>query len=141
MGLGYKRSDLRANAEQKLADAILLLRSGSYSNAYYLAGYAVELGLKACIASRIAADTVPDKGLLTGFLSHEFGKLVGLAGLAGPLKSEMDGDAAFAANWAIVSEWSPDARYEAKDAMSAQIMVQALSDAQTGVLRWIRKFW
>jgi hypothetical protein len=38
MGLGYKRTDLRAMAQAKLDDAILLLQHGRFSNAYYLAG-------------------------------------------------------------------------------------------------------
>lgn len=64
MGLGLKRADLRANAQAKLDDAIFLLQHKRFSNAYYLAGYAVEIGLKACIAAQIAAETIPDKALL-----------------------------------------------------------------------------
>lgn len=47
MGLGYSRLDLRANAQAKLDDAVMLCKTGRYSNAYYLAGYSVEIGLKA----------------------------------------------------------------------------------------------
>jgi AbiV family abortive infection protein len=82
MGLGQKRNDLQANAQAKLDDAIILLQNGRYSNAYYLAGYAVEIGLKACIAARITAETIPDKEFIKGILNHQFTRLVGLAGLS-----------------------------------------------------------
>jgi len=59
MGTGYKRADLRANAQAKLDDAELLLENKKFANAYYLAGYAVEIGLKACIAAHISAETIP----------------------------------------------------------------------------------
>jgi HEPN domain-containing protein len=38
-------------AENKLADAKLLLEAGRGENAYYLAGYAVELMLKAILST------------------------------------------------------------------------------------------
>lgn len=81
MSLGLTRADLQANAQAKLDDAILLLKQGRYSNAYYLAGYAVEIGLKACIAAQITAETIPAKEFIKGILNHEFTGLVGLAGL------------------------------------------------------------
>jgi HEPN domain-containing protein len=61
MGLALKRLDLQHLSEAKLADAELLFANGRHSNAYYLAGYAVEIGLKACISRQILADTLPDK--------------------------------------------------------------------------------
>ena len=46
MGLGLRRADLRRLAEEKLADAELLLAHHRYANSYYLAGYAIEIALK-----------------------------------------------------------------------------------------------
>jgi hypothetical protein len=141
MGLGQKRADLRARAQAKLDDAIILLQHGRFSNAYYLAGYAVELGLKACIAAQITAETIPDKVFLKGILNHQFMGLAGLAGLSQALKDEQDNDQRFAANWALASEWEPDCRYEDKDGMSTQLLIQAINDPNTGVLRWIKTHW
>lgn len=141
MGLGYKRADLQANAQRKLDDAIILLQTKSFSNAYYLAGYAVELGLKACIAAQIAADTIPSKDILKKVLDHDFRVLMGLAGLATALKNQQDSDPDFGANWAIVAEWSPDARYESAPAMSAQVIINAIADQKSGVLTWIKNYW
>ncbi len=141
MGLGHKRTDLRANAQAKLDDATILLQAGRFSNAYYLAGYAVEIGLKACIAAKIIAETIPDKALMKNFLQHEFATLIGLAALGEQLKVQKDIDPDFAANWAIVSEWSPDARYETNDTSSADTIIAEINDPKSGVLQWIKTYW
>jgi hypothetical protein len=141
MPYGLKRADLRAISQSKLDDAAILFQYGRVSNAYYLAGYAVEIGLKACIAAQVSAETIPDKVFLKGILSHHFPLLIGLAGLAGPLKEQQDNDAEFASYWAIVNEWSPDCRYETKDKMSAQFMIQSVAHPTSGVLQWIKAHW
>jgi hypothetical protein len=66
MALGLKGTNLKALAQAKLDDAILLFDNKRYSNAYYLAGYAIELALKACIAKQFVADTIPDKSGSSG---------------------------------------------------------------------------
>jgi hypothetical protein len=141
MAFGMKRTELQALAQAKLDDAMILFAAGRASNAYYLSGYAVELGLKACIAAQISAETIPDKAFIKKILDHQFNVLVGLAGLQGALKEAQDKDVAFAANWAIASEWSPDCRYETKDKMSTQLMLVAIGDPKAGVLQWIRAHW
>lgn len=141
MPYGLKRADLQALAQAKLDDAQLLFEHARFSNSYYLAGYAVEIGLKACIARQVNAETIPDKYFLNNVLKHEFLKLIALAGLATALKEQQDRDPSFAAKWAIVSEWSPDARYESKDPCSAQVMLHALLHPDSGVFKWIRAYW
>ena len=78
-------------------------RSLPLRNISYLAGYAVEIGLKACIAAQISAETIPDKALIEKVFKHKFPTLVGLAGLGTRLKERQDADPEFAANWALVS--------------------------------------
>lgn len=141
MGPGLKREDLQANAQAKLDDAIILLQHGRFSNAYYLAGYAVEIGLKACIAAQISAETIPDKAFIKRILDHDFMNLVGLAGLAKALKDQEDQDDVFGANWALVCEWLPDSRYESSDPTSAQAIMSAIIDPKSGVFSWIKTHW
>jgi HEPN domain-containing protein len=43
------RAELRQLASDRIEDARILLAGGRWSAAYYLLGYAVETGLKACI--------------------------------------------------------------------------------------------
>jgi hypothetical protein len=52
------RAELRQLAEDRLRDAECLLAAGRWSGAYYLAGYAVECGLKACIMARVESTGV-----------------------------------------------------------------------------------
>lgn len=136
-----RRGDLQKMADAKLVDAEILFDAHRWSSAYYLSGYAVEFGLKACVARQISADTIPDKAILKDVLSHEFTKLIGLAGLRTDLKQEQDGNADFAANWAILSEWSPDARYKNSSQMEAAFILSAIQDKKNGVLQWIKRYW
>lgn len=66
-------------AEAKLVDARLLLGAGRAANAYYLAGYAVELMLKAIVSARFRTDTLPDRAVSTQVFVHDLRKLINLA--------------------------------------------------------------
>jgi HEPN domain-containing protein len=55
------RSSFRRVAARRLRDARALLRARCYSGAYYVAGYAVECALKACIARQTRATSYPPK--------------------------------------------------------------------------------
>jgi hypothetical protein len=141
VGLGHKRSSLQSLAQTKLDDAIILLNHKRFSNAFYLAGYTIELGLKACIAAQFTVDTIPDKGFVDKIYSHDLKQLVKLAGLATELQQAEDRDVNFAANWAIAAQWSESSRYEPQDAMSAQALIAAINDQNSGVLQWIKNYW
>jgi HEPN domain-containing protein len=134
------RPDLQRLADEKLADAKILLAAKSWSNAYYLAGYAVELALKACIAKRFKADTIPDKKVVDQTYRHDFRELVGTANL-GPDFQTKQTDAAFVANWGVVSAWSPDARYQSSSEQSARNLIAAIEDSTDGVLEWTKAHW
>ncbi len=139
--MALTRDLLRSLAETRLSDATLLLDEGRHSSAYYLAGYAVELGLKACISRQIDKDTIPDVEILRNVLKHDVRTLVGLAGLGAELEAEKARSPGFTVNWALVAEWRTESRYEIVDATSARLMVDAIAHVQDGVLPWIRKFW
>jgi HEPN domain-containing protein len=141
MAFGYRRTDLQAIARAKLEDALLLFKHGRFSNAYYLAGYAVEIGLKACIARQIVAETIPDRHFISETYRHELNKLIGAAGLTADLKAREQRSPAFAANWSTVAEWSPEKRYESIDSYSAQFMIEAVNEPENGVFPWIKIYW
>jgi hypothetical protein len=134
------RATLQKLARAKIEDAGLLFAHKRYSNAYYLYGYGVELGLKACIARQLVAETVPDKAILTGFLEHQITKLVGLAGLVGPLKEERR-NPEFDIRWSTVVEWSVESRYDMVDSVTAAAMKDAIESPTYGVLRWLQQHW
>jgi HEPN domain-containing protein len=80
------KADLEALADTRLDDAVHLFRATRYSAAYYLAGYAVELGIKACIASLFQANVIPEKSFVNAVYSHKLDELLGLAGIRGNSK-------------------------------------------------------
>jgi hypothetical protein len=141
MAMGMNKGDLQALAQSKADDAALLFKNRRFSNAYYLGGYAVELALKAVIAGRLSAETIPDKKFINDVYKHSYLDLVGLAGLKSDLIEQQNQDPAFGANWGIVAEWSPDVRYKEVDKMTAHYFLTAIIHEDHGVLKWIKTFW
>ena len=141
MGSEVAKTELEALAQEKLDDAAALIADSRWSSGYYLGGYAVELALKACIAKSFKAVTIPDKDLVSATYSHNFRSLVGTAGLSADLRNREQADRNFAANWGIVSSWSPEARYARATQQQAGELLQAISDEDDGVLAWIKAFW
>lgn len=140
-GLGYKRDDLKALADTKLEDAVLLLQHRRFSNAYYLGGYAIEIALKVCIARQFVADVIPDKAFVNQVFNHKLSELIGLAGLTAELKSRENAEPAFAASWAMVAQWDPETRYASIDPTTAQQFFVSIRDPTSGVMPWIKTFW
>lgn len=124
-------------ADAKLHDAKILLDSGSAANAYYLAGYAVELMLKAIISTQFKSDTIPDRDLVRSLFVHNLIKLAALAKLQDELKSKTD-DPDFDTFWQIVVNWSEDSRYGVASLDEARSLIEAIDNPQNGVLPWLR---
>lgn len=141
MAFGLKRTDLQAFAQGKIDDALILLDNERWSNAYYLAGYGVEIGLKACIARLMMADVIPDKKFIDAIYSHNIKELAAQAGLAADLRNIIDTDAEFSANWALCARWSPTARYDSFTRSSAQTLLHAIIEPNHGVFQWIKQNW
>lgn len=73
----------------RLREAKALFKAGEYSGAYYLAGYAIECGLKACIARGTQRYDFPDKEHAIKSFVHNPTELIKAAGLFGPLQLAM----------------------------------------------------
>lgn len=141
MSQGVTKYVLERLSQAKLDDALLLFKHDRWSNSFYLAGYAVELALKACVAKQFVAETILDKRFVNSIHTHEYTKLIGLAGLTADLRAKQDADSTFAANWGIAGEWTPEARYESNDKSSAHFLLSAVANPDHGVLSWIKTFW
>lgn len=137
------RADFQALAQGKLDDAHLLLRANRCSNAYYLAGYALELGFKAAACKLFFAQCLPDKGLVQDLYNkgHDLQALPGLAGLGEAFKDARKADVLLDANWSAASQWSVSSRYEMIDEFRAVEMVNAVGDDTHGVLTWLKMHW
>lgn len=136
-----RRPDLQLLAKAKIDDARLLVAHHRAGNAYYLAGYAVELGLKACIARQVLAEVIPDRRFLSAVYDHDLERLVIAADLADRFAERRRSDPLFAASWVNVRGWSPTSRYQDATIEQAREMVLAVGDPERGVLKWIQIFW
>ena len=135
------KADLQTLAQMRLDDSLYLFQAGRSSSAYYLAGYAVELGLKACIANLIQPNAIPDKGFINAVYVHKLDSLLSTAGLLPSFQTDAKADSDFAAYWAVASQWTEQSRYELWDPMSAASMIQAIHEPAHGVFRWVKAHW
>jgi HEPN domain-containing protein len=136
------RADLQQLAELRIAEAKVLLDAGFYAGAYYLAGYAVECGLKACIARLTRQNDFPDRKTVNRSYSHNLSELVDVAQLKTQLDSERQASLAFDTYWNAVKIWSEEARYDVSiTATKANELYVAITDPTDGVLPWLKKYW
>src|SRR5947209_19121906 len=108
------RAQLRQLAEDRLLDAGQLLTGGRPAGAYYLAGYAVECGLKACIMAHVetAAAIFQDRKFSEKCWTHDLEELLKLANLKPTLDADTAANAALFANWGVAKVWKETSRYE-----------------------------
>ncbi len=136
------RVEFQHLAEERLDEAKALLNLGKWGGAYYLAGYAVELALKACIIKTLMArDAFPDKEFSKNCYTHDIEKLVGLARLDQARKTATSADQAHLNNWVLAGEWSEEKRYHRIDKDEADTLYNAIADAAPGVFPWIKTHW
>lgn len=134
------KAEFQVLAEQRLLEAKALLDLEKWDGAYYLAGYAVELALKACIIKMLmATDAFPKKKF--DCYIHDISKLVELAKLDDALKKETAADSDFQSNWAIAKDWSEESRYHRFNKAEAESLYKAIADGEHGVLSWIKTQW
>ena len=135
------RSDFKRLADNRIRDAVALMRGRRYAGAYYLAGYAVECGLKACIAKQTRRHEFPDRGLVIQSYTHDLKTLVAAAGLETQRDTDAAYDPDFGSNWAVVKDWSEQSRYETRSRSEATDLLDAITDPAHGVMQWLHRHW
>lgn len=135
------RTQLQQLAEERVRDAEALLNASQWSGAYYLAGYAVGCGLKACIAKLTNQHDYPNKELAQRCYTHKIEVLVEVAGLEPQRKIDAIANPALAAPWLVVKDWDEKARYQLWTEPHARKLFAAVTDAANGALSWIRGHW
>ena len=125
----------------RLKEAKALLAAELPDGAYYLAAYAVECALKACIAKQTREHDFPEKKLVNESYTHRLKDLLKLAELKTELETALQQDQLMEANWAIVQDWSEESRYEKRTFQQAASLLSAIDDQPGGVLPWIRQRW
>jgi hypothetical protein len=141
------RTDLQRLAQTRLDDALLLLGGCRWPGAYYLAGYAIECGLKACLLRHLG-----ESGALFGeqdylkkklveCFTHDLVKLMNMAGLEPDFGRACGSNLALNGYWGLVKDWKETSRYQEKTEAEARALCEAVSPNPDGVFRWIQTRW
>lgn len=136
-----KRNDFQTLAVLRLKEAKILLRAGCPDGAYYLAGYAAECALKACIAKQTERFEFPDLQRTKDSWTHALNQLVSPAGLTKEREAMEWQQPEFFKNWKIVREWNEQSRYQRRSLPDAEALLRALEDRKYGVLKWLKRHW
>jgi len=136
------RNELKRLSRLRLREARLLLRAGAHQGAYYLAGYAVECPLKACIAKQFQQHDIPSRKLVNDAYTHDLDKLLDLAGLRPALQQDVGAYPPFQTNWYVVKDWKETTRYNPGVTQEeARELYAACTARRHGVLAWLRERW
>ncbi len=135
------KTELENLAVIRIKEAQILLAADCYHGAYYLAGYALECTLKACIAKQVKEFDFPNKQLANDSYTHNLTRLLTTAGLKQNLTEEENQNKEFKANWAIVIQWSEESRYKsAITKQETEDFFNAITDDNSGILQWLKKY-
>jgi HEPN domain-containing protein len=135
------RRDFQELSRVRAREAKALLNLGLCDGAYYLAGYAVECALKACIAKGTRRYEFPDKKRVDSSYSHSLRDLVRVAGLEGARAEYARQSVEFQDHWEAVQSWSEQSRYDRHSKEKATELVIAVGDRRYGVIAWIKRYW
>lgn len=136
------RARFRQVAQSRLRDAKALAEARRYSGAYYLAGYSVECGLKACLSRQTRRSSFPtrQKGEDDPY-THDLAKLLRLSGLKSKHEAYLSANTNFQTYWNVVKDWKEDSRYARKSKSEALDLIKAVEDPIDGVMAWIVQYW
>ncbi len=135
------RTDLQKLSNTRIREARILFSAGEHSGAYYLAGYAVECALKACIAKSVRRFDFPDKDRAQRSYSHDLRELARLADPDSELMAAAKASSKFDANWDLVQTWNEKSRYALWTKNEAGAMIDAIARKNDGVVLWIKRRW
>jgi HEPN domain-containing protein len=136
------RSEFKKLSSVRLREAQILFNQRQYSGSYYLAGYALECALKACICRKMRkGEFPPDSKALKDIYTHNLVHLVRGAELENQLRAQQTSDPVFAIYWALAKDWSEVSRYRLYTREAARDLLQAITDSQHGIMQWLAAHW
>jgi hypothetical protein len=137
--LKLSRRDFQRLAALRAREAGALAKTRNQNGAYYLAGYAIECALKACIAKKTKRHDFPDRSFTNRVYTHDLIVLLREAGLEGDLDRDMQNNPGLAANWNTVKVWTEESRYKTAGLNGSDLHLAITGN--NGVLSWIAKHW
>lgn len=131
------RDELKQLARTRLKEAQALYSTGLYDGSSYLAGYVVELALKARICRVLDVEQYPVAGeIARSFKTHNLDDLLRLAGLQRKFDQAKAANPNLLTNWSLVTQWSEQFRYNpvgTSPKVRAGDILAALDDPADGV--------
>ncbi|MGC1371822.1 MAG: HEPN domain-containing protein [Candidatus Sulfotelmatobacter sp.] len=135
------RKDLQELSRVRLREAEALYKARLYDGCVYLAGYAIELALKARICRLLRKQKYPSSGDVgRSFRVHGLEQLKLLAGLSAEI--DVNKNKQLFDNWSKTVEWNPEQRYNEPgkyNAATAKVILDGLTEKPNGVLTWLSK--
>ncbi|QJD77935.1 hypothetical protein [Spirosoma rhododendri] len=140
-------------AQQRLADAAVLLAADQPDTAFYLAGYAIECALKAAVCRTLDQNDFyqPDrtnKGsryvqdrVFREFKTHNYSDLLVLSGLSAKFEKARTEDGQLETAWTRVRSmnWSEQVRYNLNS--FSVLPVSEFVESVNTIVVWISKYW
>lgn len=145
-------------AEEKLETAEFLINGNYFDDAYYIAGYALELYLKARICKTLdifdlfdfdknknrslplpqGAKTSVGDNLYKPFKVHDYNQLFILSGLFTEFENKLKTDIGLKSDWFIVSLWNEDLRYsiEKKSKKESEDFLNSIKK----IILWLKQY-
>jgi hypothetical protein len=130
-------------ARLRIREAKALLAAKEWAGAYYLAGYAVEFGLKSCILAYVEKTGIifEDRKYAEKCWTHNLEELVSLARLDESLGLAIAANPALAENWVAVKDWSELSRFQRTPHHKAKRLYRAVTDKADAMMTWITNHW
>src|SRR5690606_16300174 len=135
------REEFKNIAEIRIREARCLLDQGLNSGAYYLAGYALECAIKACLSKQILQHNIPENKFIKEIHTHDLQKLIKFDEELSASFREQSGNNDFITNWSLVKDWSEQSRYKTYNKNQAEELIEAITKEKGGVLPWIQQYW
>lgn len=135
-------TDIRQLADLRIEEAENLNQVGYPDGAFYLAGYAVELYLKAKICENLNLPTfytqyAPRTDLSKTFLIHNLDRLILLSGLLPKFETEKINDPIFRVHWLKIELWSEKSRYDLQGVHLARETTEFIESVKI-ITQWIK---
>ena len=147
--------EIKKLAYERLNEAKILCDAGKYDGAFYLAGYSIELMLKAKVCEQMGIDNLFDfdekkfsthgvSDIRQALKTHDIAVLLMLSGLKIKFdKAKIDNQVLFKTSALLFESsgkclWNEQMRYQlnSQNADNVQVLIELL-DHEKGLLKWI----
>ncbi|MEN9327832.1 MAG: hypothetical protein RI947_640 [Candidatus Parcubacteria bacterium] len=125
-------------ARKRLSEARLLLSSNENSGAYYLAGYAIELALKACYCKQVGKYSYPpERKIYDQLYTHDLNQILTVSGVKPLFDNTVQSNTKLQSAWEVAKDWSEKTRYHIISKSDAKDMVASVEI----IVGWIETLW